>query len=68
MRPQKVTLTAEVNTEALPARAASDPNSARNSSELPETAHISADTGTKKTTSRGRTAPTAKVPADANAA
>jgi hypothetical protein len=66
--PQKVTRIAEVNTGAPPARAASEPSSARNNSELADTTHISADTGTKTTTSRGSAAPTEKVPADAKAA
>src|SRR5512143_4030211 len=66
--PQKVTRAAAVITEAPPARAAREPNSARNRSELPETAHMSADSGTNRTIKRGRTAPTEKVTADANAA
>src|ERR1700687_5302964 len=66
--PQKVTRAAAVITEAPPARAAREPNSARNESALPETPHMSADTGTKKPIKRGRTAPTEKVPADAKAA
>jgi hypothetical protein len=66
--PQKVTRAAAMITEAPPTRAARDPNSARNTSELPETAHMSADTGTNRTIRRGRTAPTENVTADANAA
>jgi len=66
--PQKVTRMAEVITGAPPARAASEPSSVRNNSELTETTHISAEIGTNKTTSSGRTAPTEKVPADAKAA
>ena len=65
---RKVTRTAAVMTEAPPARPAREPNSARNKSELPETVHMSADTGAKRTIRRGRAAPTAKVPAEANAA
>jgi hypothetical protein len=55
-------------TDAPPTRAAREPNSARNTSELPETAHMSAETGTNTTIKRGRTAPTENVTADASAA
>jgi len=66
--PQKVTRTAATSTEAPPACAASDPDSARNKSEAHETVHMSADTGTKMTIKRGSKAPTVNDPADANAA
>ena len=38
-----------------------EPNSARKTSELPETAHMSVDPGTKRTIKRGTAAPTEKV-------
>ena len=66
--PQKVTRAAAVITGAPPMRAAREPKSARNNSELPDTAHMSAEVGTNRTIKRGRTAPTEKVTADANAA
>ena len=66
--PQKVTRTAAVMTEAPPARAARAPNSARNTSELMKTAHISTDTGAKRTTRRGSAEPVENVTADVNAA
>ena len=66
--PQKVTRAAEVITEAPPARAAKEPKSMRNNSELTETTHSTADTGTRSATKRGKMAPIAKLPAEANAA
>jgi len=66
--PQTVTRAAAVITEAPPTRAAREPKSARNKIELPETAHISAETGTNRTTRRGRTAPTENVTAEVSAA
>lgn len=66
--PQKVTRIAAVMTEAPPARAAREPSSARNKSELLETAHMSAADGTNRTITRGKAAPTENVTADAKAA
>ncbi|MNN59162.1 hypothetical protein D3C81_1742590 [compost metagenome] len=66
--PQKVTRTAAVITEEPPARAAREPSRVRNTSELAETAHMSADTGTRRTINSGKAAPTEKVAADATAA
>jgi hypothetical protein len=63
-----VTRTAAVITDAPPTRAAREPKSVRNKSELPATAHISAETGTNRTIKRGRAAPTENVTAEANAA
>ncbi len=64
--PQKVTRAVGIIKEEPPACAERTPNSARNKSELAETAHISTDTGTKRTTTRGKAAPTEKVEADAD--
>src|ERR1022692_4262725 len=66
--PQKVTRTTDFNTGEPPARAAREPSSARKASELPETTQTSADSGTKKTSSSGRAAPTVKEHAEAKAA
>jgi len=66
--PQKVTRIDDVMTDAPPARAASEPNIARNKSELAATAHINIDAGTNSTTSNGNEAPTANVTAEASAA
>jgi len=52
-RAQKVTRSAAVSAEAPPARAAKKPNSARKRSEVAETAHMVADSGTSNTTKRG---------------
>ena len=51
-----------------PARAANPPRRARNTSEVPETRGISPAAGAMAVTKRGMAAPTAKLPADANAA
>ena len=66
--PQKVTRTTDFKTGEPPARAAKEPSSARKASELPETTHTSADSGTKKTSSSGRAAPTENEHAEAKAA
>jgi cobalamin biosynthesis Mg chelatase CobN len=66
--PQKVTRATDLQTGEPPARAANAPNSARKNNELPETTQTRAVTGTTKTSSRGKAAPTANVPADAKAA
>ena len=65
--PQKATRMTDATTGAPPARAATRPNSARNRSELPARPHISADAGSRRTIRRGKAAPTANVPAEANA-
>src|ERR1035438_2790064 len=66
--PQNVTRIAPTVTPAPPARAATPPRSARNTSEVPETRGISPALGVMAVTKRGRAAPTAKLPADAIAA
>ena len=66
--PQKVTRTTDFNTGEPPARAAREPSSARKASELTETTQTSVDTGTKKTSSSGREAPTVNEHAEAKAA
>src|ERR1035438_8632814 len=66
--PQNVTRIAPMVTPAPPARAAKPPRSARNSSEVPETRGIKPAGGARAVTNRGKAAPTAKLPADANAA
>ena len=66
--PQNVTRIAPAITLAPPARAASPPRSARNSSEVPDTRGIKPASGAMAVTKSGRTAPMAKLPADANAA
>src|SRR5664280_3779579 len=66
--PQKVTRIAPVITLAPPACAASPPRSARKSSEVPDTRAINPASGDMAVTKRGRTAPMAKLPADAHAA
>src|SRR5664280_2624380 len=66
--PQKVTRIAPVITLAPPACAASPPRSARKSSEVPDTRGINPASGDMAVTKRGRTAPMAKLPADAHAA
>lgn len=47
--PQTVTRVAAIIAEAPPTRAAREPKRARKRSELPETAHISAEVGTSRT-------------------
>src|ERR1019366_3864775 len=66
--PQKVTRIAPLITLAPPACAANPPRSARNSSEVPDTKGINPASGDMAVTKRGRTAPMAKLPADAHAA
>ena len=66
--PQNVTRIAPTVTPAPPARAANPPRSVRNTNEVPETRGIIADSGAIAVTRRGIAAPTAKLPADANAA
>lgn len=66
--PQTVTRVAAIIAEAPPTCAAKEPKRARKRSELPETAHISAEVGTSRTIKRGRAAPTENVTADAKAA
>lgn len=66
--PQTVTRAAAIIAEAPPTRAAREPKRARKRSELPETAHTSAEAGTNKTIRRGRAAPMENVTADAKAA
>jgi len=66
--PQKVTRIAPIVTPAPPARAASPPRSARNSSEVPETIGIRPAVGARAVAMSGMAAPTPKLPADANAA
>jgi hypothetical protein len=51
--PQKVTRATEIHAGEPPARAARAPNSARNTSELHDTVHTSADNGTTRTSSNG---------------
>jgi hypothetical protein len=66
--PQKVTRAAAEAADAPPARAESDPRSARKRSEPMNTAHTSAEDGKRSTITSGSNAPTAKVAAEANAA
>jgi len=66
--PQNVTRIAPIVTPAPPARAANPPRSARNTSEVPETSGISAAAGVMAVTNKGMAEPTAKLPADVNAA
>jgi hypothetical protein len=66
--PQNVTRIAPALTLAPPVRAANAPKSARKSKDVPDTKMISLACGAKAVTTRGRAAPTAKLPADANAA
>ena len=66
--PQNVTRIAPCATAAPPARAAKAPKSARNRSEAPETKIIRVVSGANAPTNRGIAAPTAKLPADENAA
>ena len=66
--PQNVTRIAPAVTLAPPARAANATKSARKSKDFPDTKIISLACGAKAATTRGRAAPTAKLPADANAA
>src|ERR1039457_2278505 len=66
--PQNVTRIAPSFPLAPPAWAARPPRSARNNSDVPATRGISAPSGAMAVTARGIAAPTAKLPADANAA
>lgn len=66
--PRKVTRATDLPAGEPPARAARAPNNARNTSELHDTVQTSADNGTTKTSGNGNAAPTANVPAEANAA
>ena len=66
--PQNVTRNAPSFTLAPPACAANPPSSARNNSEVPATRGIRAASGAMAATARGMAAPTAKLPAEANAA
>lgn len=66
--PQKVIRITLGTTRAPPARAANAPRRARKMSEAPATNAIRVASGAKAETMRGKTAPTAKLPADANAA
>src|SRR5450631_3007337 len=66
--PQNVTRIAPTVIPAPPARAASPPRMARNTSEVPETRGIRPAAGAMAVTRRGMAAPMAKLPADANAA
>lgn len=66
--PQNVTRKAPTITPAPPARAANPPRSARNTSEVPATKGMTLAGEATIVTKRGMTAPTAKLPADANAA
>ena len=60
-RPKKVTRATDLPTNEPPAWAATAPNSARKSSELPDTAQTNADRGTRRTSRSGRAAPTVKL-------
>src|SRR6185312_6860937 len=66
--PQKVTRNAPMVTPAPPTCAANPPNNARNTSDVPATRKINPPAGAIALTNRGKAAPTAKLPADANAA
>ncbi len=66
--PQNVTRVTETSNGEPPALAAIRPKSARKESELPARPHMSAEAGSKRTISSGRSAPAAKVPAEAIAA
>ena len=66
--PQNVTRIAPTVTPAPPARAANPPRSARNANEVHETRGIRLVSGVNAVTRSGMAAPTAKLPADANAA
>jgi len=56
-----VTRKADVKIDALLAWPAKEPNNARKKSELPETDHKRIEVGVKRTTKRGKAAPTPKV-------
>jgi CRP-like cAMP-binding protein len=66
--PQNETRHAPTRTPAPPARAAMAPNEARNASDMPDTQGISPRAGANAVTAKGRSAPTEKLAADANAA
>ena len=66
--PQNVTRMAPVTTPAPPANAANPPSSASSANEETETRGINPPTGAIAVTSRGIDAPSAKLPADDNAA
>ena len=66
--PQNVTRATDAITGEPPVRAARRPNNARKRSELPARPHISSEAGSKGTIRSGSAAPTANVPAEANAA
>src|ERR1039457_790067 len=66
--PQNVTRIAPIITPAPPARAANPPRSASNANEETDTRGINPCTGAIAVTKRGINAPSAKLPADDNAA
>jgi len=66
--PQKQTRHAPPSTPAPPTRAATAPNRARNASDIPATHGIRRCPGTSAVTTKGSSAPTAKLAAEANAA
>jgi CRP-like cAMP-binding protein len=66
--PQNETRHAPAMTPAPPARAATAPSEARNASDMPDTQGINPRAGANAVTARGRSAPTAKLAADAKAA
>lgn len=66
--PQKQTRHAPARTLAPPARAATAPNRARNASDMPATQGTRPGPGVNAVTARGRSAPTAKLAAEASAA
>ena len=66
--PQNETRHAPTRTPAPPARAAMAPNAARNASDMADTHGISPRAGANAVTAKGRSAPTAKLAADAKAA
>lgn len=66
--PQKQTRHAPARTLAPPTRAATAPSRARNASDIPATHGISPRSGANAVTANGRSAPTAKLAADASAA
>jgi hypothetical protein len=66
--PQNVTRIAPGIIRAPPARAANAPRTAKDSSELTDTATVSDPLGISAVTRRGMAAPTEKLAADASAA
>src|SRR6185436_7614284 len=66
--PQNATRAAPVHADAPPARAARAPNPARQASETAATKRLVCAGGTSIAVRIGNVAPTANVPADANAA